>query len=332
MVHSDQMNQVKQQRKFILFFLLIAVGIPFLGVIALFVSRYHSPVLKTQLFEQNASDEFSVTTQGVATDKAMIAPYAATAPVQRSGGFTTTSVISPLPPEMDGGFAPGDNRIVVKNATLTLIVDNVRESVDKISSVIKSQNGVVTTSNIFATGPKDETQANLVLRVPVAQLDETLTQLRKLAAKVTQDTLNADDRTKQKIDIEARLNNLKATEQQLLSIMKQAKTVKDTLDIQRELTTVRSQIEVMTAELQNLSGDAAMSTIQVNLSSRDADLPTISSGKNSVWEEIIISLKDMVRLYRQLFILGIRTFILLLPIIVIGAISWFAWKRKARKS
>jgi hypothetical protein len=335
------MTQIGNQRKIVFLVLLVIVGLPFLGVLALFVSKHTA--LRSQLIQQNMMGDSAAGSSGtmgyaggvaVAPDQTTDEYQSSTAmPAKRIGGFESSTIqIAPMPPEIDSGFVPGNDRVVVKNANLSLIVDDVRQTVDKVSTLAKNQEGIVTGSNVFESGSKGGLQAYLTLRVPVTKLDETLTQLRNLAAKVTQDSLSADDRTKQKVDMEARLNNLKASEAQLLTIMKQAKTVQETLEVQRELTNVRSQIEVMTAELQNLSNDAAMSTIQVTLSSKDADLPTISNEQNSIWDEITISLKDMVRLYRQLFILGLRTFILLLPIIVIGAIAWFAWKRKARKS
>jgi hypothetical protein len=327
------MQHTRNQRTLIFLFFLVVVGLPFLGILARVVSR--SSLIPTPMSltmsEANKIDSYGQGSEGKMMGYAG-GGTATTAVMTDQAQDSARSMIAPMPPIYDSGFVPGEDRVIVKNANLTISVDDVRKTVTEVSTLTKAQNGVVTNSDIFEAGQKGSVQANLTLRVPTDKLDDTLAQIRTLAAKVLQDSMNADDRTKQKVDLDARLNNLKATEEQLLALMKQAKNVQETLQVQSELTNVRSQIEVMTAQLQNLSNDAAMSTIQVTITSRDADLPTVSSQQNTIWEEIVVSLKDMVRLYRQLFILGVRSFILLLPVIVIGLISWFAWKRKARNS
>ncbi len=297
------------------------------GIVLIFVGIPAFGLLNSFIYKQK---------QGTAT-RDMVAPSTMTADFDGTVEQVAVgrSTILPMPPTYpgDSGFVPGEDRTILKTASLGLVVENTRTAVDSVAQITKEANGLVSSSNIYENEyQKGAVRAEMVLRVPVDKLEDTVSKLRKLALKVLQDSVNAEDRTKQKVDLEARIKNLRASEEQLLLIMRQAKNVQETLEVQRQLTEVRGQIEVMTAQLENLTGDAAMSTVTVSLTTEAADLPTVSPQQSSIFQEIKLAFKDMIRVYRNLFIAGLRTVIMLLPLIIIGVIAWFVWKRKAKKS
>jgi cobalamin biosynthesis Mg chelatase CobN len=84
-----------------------------------------------------------------------------------------------------------------------------------------------------------------------------------MAVKVLAEHSTTEDVTTQVVDLGARIANLQATERALQSIMDKATAIKDVLAVQAELTTVRGQIEQMTAEKNHLVQQAAMSTLAV---------------------------------------------------------------------
>ena len=237
--------------------------------------------------------------------------------------------LMPVPPTTGEGFTPDVDRTIVKNASLAILVKDTRQTVTQITEMVKDQAGFVTAANIYENQyEKGVIHANMTLRVPVDQLENTMAKIRGLADKVTADTLTADDRTEQKIDMEAQLKNLRATEEQLLSIMRQATTVEDTLQVQKELNNVRSQIERLQARLDNLTGDAAMSTLTVSISTKESDLPIVDPGKRTFLEEIKLAVKDAVSLYRELLVASIRLVILAGPVLLIAGIGYWFYKRK----
>jgi hypothetical protein len=71
--------------------------------------------------------------------------------------------------------------------------------------------------------------------------------------------------TEEYVDLQASLENLEATEQQLLVIMEKANTVEDILDVQKELTQVRGEIERTKGRMQYLEQTSSTSLIQVSL-------------------------------------------------------------------
>ena len=79
--------------------------------------------------------------------------------------------------------------------------------------------------------------------------NEALTGLRGARhARSSTRTTNAEDVTAQVIDLDARIANARASEAALQAIMARATTIPDVLKVQGELTSVRGDIESMTAQ------------------------------------------------------------------------------------
>src|SRR5439155_8701158 len=76
-------------------------------------------------------------------------------------------------------------------------------------------------------------------------------------------SIDAQDVTKQYVDQEARLRNLRAQEQQYLGILRKAATVKDTLEVSDKLNEVRGAIEEKQAEFEALSKQ--VETVVINI-------------------------------------------------------------------
>ena len=84
--------------------------------------------------------------------------------------------------------------------------------------------------------------------------------------RVESEKIDAQDVTRQYIDRDANLRNLRAEETQYLIILKQAHTVKDTLDVSEKLSAVREQIEQQQAEFDTLSKQ--IETVAISLTLR----------------------------------------------------------------
>jgi hypothetical protein len=107
----------------------------------------------------------------------------------------------------------------------------------------------------------------MTLRVPAdpATYQATLDRLRGLAERVVDEQAQAQDVTEEYVDLDARLRTLRASEESLLALLGKATRVEDILQIQRELTNVRSQIEQIQGRKQALERRADMATINVTI-------------------------------------------------------------------
>jgi Domain of unknown function (DUF4349) len=167
-----------------------------------------------------------------------------------------------------GGRAGGEensseDRKLVRTNSLGLIVKTPSETAEKIIQTAQGAGGFLVTSNV--NGGADATSALLSIRVPTEKFDEVRAQIRKLSLRVESESIDAQDVTKQYVDQEARLRNLRAQEQQYLGILRKAATVKDTLEVSDKLNEVRGAIEEKRAEFEALSKQVETMAINITL-------------------------------------------------------------------
>jgi aspartate oxidase len=137
------------------------------------------------------------------------------------------------------------------------------ETAEKIIRIAQRTGGFLVTSNV--NGSADATSASLTIRVSADKFDDVRIQIRKFGLRVESETIEAQDVTKQYVDQEARMRNLRAQEQQYLGILRKAATVKDTLEVSDKLNEVRGAIEERQAEFEALSKQVETVAINVTL-------------------------------------------------------------------
>jgi len=151
---------------------------------------------------------------------------------------------------------------IIRTSSLEMVVQHPSEVADKITAIAESLGGYVTTAN---GGGENATVGTLTIRVPSGRFDEARTEIRKLGLRVNGERIDAQDVTRQYVDQDASLRNLKAEETQYLSILKQANTVKDMLAVTEKLSEVRGQIEEQQAEFNALSKQIETVAITISL-------------------------------------------------------------------
>jgi hypothetical protein len=166
-------------------------------------------------------------------------------------------------PNSNDSAAADIERKIIKTGYITLTVKNVQESIDKIVSLIGELGGYIVSSN--KSDDPDYVRGDVALRIPAEKYDDALAKIRVLAIKVPTENTNSQDVTEEYIDLQARLKNLEATEAQYLVLLNKASTVQDILNVQRELSNTRSQIESLKARIQYLDKTTTMSLINVHL-------------------------------------------------------------------
>jgi len=160
---------------------------------------------------------------------------------------------------------PSLDRMIIRTVTMTLAVGNVQEAFHKVEQIVGEQSGYLSGSQIRQDG--DRMTATMTLRVPADQAtyQATLDRLRGIAERVVDEQAQAQDVTEEYVDLDARLRTLRASEESLLALLGRATRVEDILQIQRELTNVRSQIEQIQGRKQALERRADLATINVTL-------------------------------------------------------------------
>ncbi len=152
-------------------------------------------------------------------------------------------------------------RKIVTNVDLNIRVDDVNDAMEAVTQLVESSGGFVVT--VTRNEDEFESSAFMSFRVPSNNLEATLSRVRDISERVERENRSSQDVTAEYVDVEARLSNLRAAEQQLLALYERSGKVSDVLEVQRELTNVRGNIESLQGRLNYLSQTTATSLVSV---------------------------------------------------------------------
>ncbi|MBI1878079.1 MAG: DUF4349 domain-containing protein [Chloroflexi bacterium] len=260
------------------------------------------------------------------------------APAEPSSEYTGR--IEPIEQILYSAAQPQDSRVIIYTGNISLVVQDTREAMKAITTLATEQGGYVSASNVYQVG--DVPRGSITIRVPAESYLDTLDKLRALAVRVEAENSGTEDVSEEFTDLQARKVNLEVTEkalQQLLEERQRVGSTSDILEVYRELTGVRGQIEEIEGRLRYLANKAALSTITIDL------IPDVLSQPVSVagWEPqgvakealqaLVVALQGLgnVAIWLVIFLLPLLI-IFLIPVVIFIWVIRAWWKgHKARK-
>jgi hypothetical protein len=155
------------------------------------------------------------------------------------------------------------DRMVVRTGSIQMVVDDISSTMNGVGRIASLYNGYIVTSQKGQEGEKNV--GSLSIRIAAENFDRAMADLRTLAKSIIFESTSSQDVTEEYVDLDSKVKNLEATETQLRKIMEGAEKTEDILSIQRELTTVRGEIEQVKGRMQFLERTTSTSLIQVQL-------------------------------------------------------------------
>jgi hypothetical protein len=147
---------------------------------------------------------------------------------------------------------PEERRLLVYRAELSLAVYQVAPNLAAVEKIAKDSGGYLALRE----------DRRIVIRVPKARFEEALAKVEAVGDVLHRNVV-AEDVSDRFQDLSARLRNLKAVRDKLEGFLAKA-NVKESIEIQNELTKITEQIELIEGKLKLLSDQIAYSTITVN--------------------------------------------------------------------
>lgn len=204
---------------------------------------------------------------------------------------------------------------IIKTARLVFQTETMEETHQNILQLVKKNNGSVQNNS----SGKDYNRhfRNLVVRIPTENFQSFIANVAEGVTYFEHNEISQQDVTEEFVDLEARLKAKRELENRYIELLKKATTVKEMLEIERELSTIREEIEARQGRLQYLQSQVSMSTVYINFYKITAETgATVSYGqkiKNAIlggWNGISVFFIGILYLW-PLLILFLLIFIFL---------------------
>ena len=194
----------------------------------------------------------------------------------------------------NGSNQPEPKRIVIKNASLSIAVDDPAKSSETIGKMAEEMGGFVVSEDMYQTTTSSGAtvlHSTLTIRVPVENLNEALNRIKAESNQpVIRQNLSSQDVTLDYTDLQSRLRNAEAAEAELTKFLDSAQKTDDVLSVYAQLKAIREEIELLKGQIQYYEQSAALSAITVELEA-NAALKPISVGG---WQPVGIA-KDAIQ-------------------------------------
>jgi len=241
------------------------------------------------------------------------------------------SLPSPSPPGVDSL-----DRKIIKSAYMALDTIEFERTTDSIVGKAVAMGGYIESSSVQGTrlvdkGLPSRRSASFHIRIPKEQFEAFMSAVGELGV-VTTEQLTGQDITSQYFDTETRVRTLKVQEERLLALLARAEKLADILEIERELSRIRFEIENLTGTLKGWDHLVEFSRISVDV--YEVEELQVIEPKPETWFDRISkafsdSLKNLVMLVENLTVFLVAALPHLLILAAIGYGVWKALRKKA---
>jgi hypothetical protein len=240
----------------------------------------------------------------------------AASPAPASGEADTPAVV--------GRFQlPGISQRIIKTANVSIQVKKAsfQQRFQQAAMVARTHGGFVSYSR---TEEGKQRSGLLVIRIPAAEFEAAMGELKALGV-VKSEQVSGQDVTAQFVDLQARLRNWEAQETVLLRLMRQSRTIEDSLKVQRTLQDVQLAIEEIRGQLRVLSDQTDLSTITLSMTEAGAGVPKQNKGLTfaRAWQQAIHAIAVVL----AAIVIGLGYLIPIALVALVLFAAWFGFRR-----
>ncbi|MXO07300.1 DUF4349 domain-containing protein [Flavobacterium sp. HBTb2-11-1] len=185
---------------------------------------------------------------------------------------------------------------IIKQAHLRFETDNLENTFNQIKKAIITHNGNVL--NDTEGKNYDNVSRVLVIKVPSQNFDRFIDAVSKGVSYFDEKQISAEDVTEQYIDLTSRLKTKKKLEERYLEILKKANKVSEILEIEKQISAIREEIEAKEGQLKYLESRVSESTVTIEFYKTIAEKEGVKISYGSkIWTAIksgFFSLSDFL--------------------------------------
>jgi hypothetical protein len=247
--------------------------------------------------------------------------YAATVAYDTSDTFEGNGNSRP------SGSAAIVDRKTIKSADVSLKVDNATAAAESLEDIAVAYDGYVSSSSVYDSYDYENNahkQGYVFLRIPVDDLDSAVEDIKSLG-DIQSESSSEEDVTEEYIDLDARLSNLKKQEVRLLEILNMTTAVEEVIDVERELSDVRGDIESLQGRMNYLNSRIDMASVSVYLTE-----PAPLGGSLGIRDAFSDAVQGFIASVRGIIVFIGYALPVAIVISVVGAVLVFAFRRRHR--
>ncbi|HXB43048.1 MAG TPA: DUF4349 domain-containing protein, partial [Puia sp.] len=130
---------------------------------------------------------------------------------------------------------------IIKTANLNLEVKDCKAFNSLLHQTVKQFGGYVSQEEQIESTYKIENTVSI--KVPVDQFEAAMSRLGEHGEKITQKKITSEDVTSEVVDTKSRIEAKKEVRLRYLDLLKQAKNMKEILEVQAEINEIQEQLE-----------------------------------------------------------------------------------------
>jgi len=214
---------------------------------------------------------------------------------------------------------------IIKESHLRFETNDLVDTYSRISSAVTKHKAVI--QNDVEGKNYESLFRNVTVRIPSENFDAFLADVGKGVSYFDRKEISSRDVTEEFIDVEARLRTKKTLELRYLELLKKATKISEILEIEKQLTLIREEIEAKEGQLKYLQDRVSLSTVNIEFYKKTAIESgiTVSYG-SKMWNAVKSGFNGISAFFIGL--LHIWPFIIILAILVFWLRKRFMSKKK----
>lgn len=153
--------------------------------------------------------------------------------------------------------APAERKLI-KTGNISIEVQSLKESEQALNQFVAEMGGYITNTWSYTNS------FNATIKIPADRFEEAMTKAGTLGKTRNRNT-NTEDVTDQYFDLKTRIETKITMQQKFQEYLKKADDIKDLLEIERQLNSVTTDIEIMQGQFNRLANQISYSTITVSM-------------------------------------------------------------------
>lgn len=213
--------------------------------------------------------------------------------------------------------------MIIRTGQAYIEVDSLEAAIAAVNSMAARVGGFIANTAI-QSGEGQQHSATLEIKIPSVNYDQAMSGLTGIG-KLRSSTTTAEDVGEEYVDVNARMANARRLEERLVTLLAtRTGKLDDVLAVERELARVREEIDRYEGRLRYLRTRTAMSTLSVTVSE---PAPVVGDpGSNILVKAAVQAWRNFVNLVAEL----IAASGVLLPLLGLGGVVFWIWRRKRR--